>query len=204
MIKVFSGDNRVLAMKEIEKFLGKDYEVIEGAELTPNDLPSIFLGNSLFSDSRNILIRDILLNKPVAEKLPEYLNTPHNIVLFELKLDKRQAIYKTLKTQVEIREFLLPKNPNLNLIFDIYKTAKTDGKKAVAMLEKIRTEEDPIMFTGLLASSAIKDYAKKQGTKEKRALKELSKLDLKLKSTSLEPWLLIESFLLRLSSLLAS
>jgi DNA polymerase III delta subunit len=57
------------------------------------------------------------------------------------------------------------------------------------------------MFFGLLASQALKDYSQKQGTKEKRVLKELSKLDLDLKTTSYQPWLLIESFLLRLSSL---
>ena len=68
-------------------------------------------------------------------------------------------------------------------------------------LEKIKSEEDPIMFFGLLASQAIKDFSLRQGIKEKRALKELSDLDIKLKTTSFQPWLLIESFLLRLSSL---
>ena len=68
------------------------------------------------------------------------------------------------------------------------------------MLEKIQSEEDPIMFCGLLISQALKDFNQKQGTKEKRVLRELSKLDLDLKSTSLQPWLLVQSFLLRLSS----
>ena len=202
MIKFFSGDDRVRAKQAIEKFLGtKNYEIIEGADLTPADLPSIFLGNSLFADIRAILIRDLTTNKPVYEKLPDYLNTQHKIAILELKLDKRSATYKALKDQVEFQEFTLPKNPNLNLVFDIYRTAKHDGPKAVKMLEKIQAEEEPIMFCGLMVSQALKDFKQKQGIKEKRALKELSNLDLTLKSTSFEPWLLVQSFLLRLSSL---
>ena len=202
MIKVFYGDDRVRAKAEITKFLGtKDYEIIEGADLTPADLPSIFLGNSLFTDTRAILIRDFTANRPVYEKLPEYLNTPHQIAILDAKIDKRSATYKFLKDQIEFQEFTLPKNPNLNLVFGIYRTAKHDGEKAVKMLEKIQAEEDPIMFCGLLISQALKDFKNKQGTKEKRVLKELSKLDLDLKSTSLQPWLLVQSFLLRLSSL---
>ena len=58
MIKFFYGDDRVRAKQSIEQFLGtKDYEIIEGTDLTPADLPSIFLGNSLFADTRTILIR---------------------------------------------------------------------------------------------------------------------------------------------------
>lgn len=202
MIKLFYGDDRVRAQQEITKFLGTtDYEIIEGADLTPADLPSIFLGNSLFAESRAILIRDFTANKPVCEKLSDYLNTPHKVVILELKLDKRSAIYKTLKGQIEFQEFTLPKNPNLGLVFDIYRTAKHDGTKAVQMLEKIQAEEDPIMFCGLMISQALKDFKQKQGIKEKRALRELSKLDLDLKSTSIQPWLLVQSFLLRLSSL---
>ncbi len=201
MLKIFYGENRVLAKKAIANFLGQDYEIIEGKDLTPEQLPSLFLGQSLFADQRNILIQDVSTNKPVFEKLPEYLNSPHNIVILELKLDKRSSTYKTLKDQIEIREFTLPKDPNLNLVFDIYRTAKTDGPKAVKMLAKIKHQEDPIMFFGLLASQALKDFNQKQGTKEKKALKELSKLDLELKSSKLSSWSLLQSFLLRLSSL---
>lgn len=202
MIKFFYGDDRVRAKKAIEKFLDTtNYEIIEGTDLNPADLPSIFLGNSLFATTRTILIRDFTANKPVYEKLPDYLNTSHRVAILELKLDKRSATYKTLKDQVEFQEFTLPKNPNLNLVFDIYRTAKHDGPQSIKMLEKILSEEDPIMFCGLLISQALKDFKQKQGTKEKRVLKELSKLDLDLKSTSLQPWLLVQSFLLRLSSL---
>ena len=201
MISIFTGDDRVKAGQEIIKLLGKDHETIEGADLTTNDLPNIFKGVSLFADQRHILIRDFLANKQVADRITDYLDTPHNIILQELKLDKRSALYKALKAnkKVEIKEFNLPPDPNAKLVFDIYRTAKRDGKRAIAMLEQIKPNQDPIMFFGLLASQAIKDYSQNQGTKEKRTLKELSKLDLQMKSTSIDPWLLIEACLLRLS-----
>jgi len=201
MLKIFTGDDRIKAGQEIVKLLGENHETIEGADLTANDLPSIFKGISLFTDQRRILIRDLLANKPVAERLTDYLDTPHLIILQELKLDKRSAIYKTLKANknIEIKEFTLPPDPNRNLVFDIYRTAKRDGKRAITMLEQIKPSQDPIMFFGLLASQALKDYSQNQGTKEKRVLQELSKLDLQLKSTSVDPWLLIEACLLRLN-----
>ena len=201
MIKIFYGDDRVTAKAKIAEILGTNYEVVDGAEINPDDMPSLFFGASLFADTRNILIRDLSTNKASFEKLPEYLNTPHNIIIFELSLDKRSATYKNLKDKIDIKEFKLKETTDFSMVFDIYRTAKTDGKKAVAMLEKIKMDEDPMMFFGLLVSQAIKDYTRKQGSKEKRALKELSRIDILLKTTSSQPWLLIESFLLQASLL---
>ncbi len=201
MIKVFYGDDRVRAKAAIKDFLGEGYEILDGADINIGDLPSIFLGGSLLSSDRSILIHDFTENKALYDELPKFINSPHKIILFESKLDKRSTVYKDLKDKIEFREFILPANPNLNLVFDIYRTAKQDGPKAVTMLEKIKQDEDPIMFFGLLASQAIKDFSARQGIREKKILKELSKVDLQIKTTKVEPWLLIESFLLRLFSL---
>lgn len=198
-MKIFYGENRQKANEEIKKHLGENYEIIDGIDLELNDLPNIFFGASLFGEQRKILIRDLSANKPVFEKLPEYLNSSHDIILFETKLDKRSVVYKDIKGKIEIKEFPAPKDPNLSLVFNIYDTAKTNGKKAIENLEKIKLNQDPIMFFGLMVSQAIKDYQKNQGTKEKKALKELSKLDIELKSSKLSSWLLIESFLLQVS-----
>lgn len=200
MIKVFYGDDRVKAKQAIDKYLGQDYEVIDCAELNPSDLPTIFLGNSLFVTTRNILLRDFTANKSVYESLPDYLDTPHNIALLELKLDKRSATYKELKDKISFEEFTLPKSQNFSVVFDIYRTAKRDGKRAVSMLKGIEQTEDPIMFFGLLVSQALKDFDLKPGKKEKQIIKELAKVDLQMKTTKVEPWLLVESFLIRLSS----
>ena len=201
MIRIYYGEDRVKINEQIKKALGENYEVMDGPELMPADLPSIFMGGSLFANKRAILIRDLGENKEVFEKLPEYLNTPHEVVLFETKLDKRTTTYKALKDKIEIKEFVMPANINAGLVFDIFKTAKTNGKKAVQMLEQIENEQDPYMFLGLLVSQALKDFSFKQGTKEKRVLQELSKLDIAMKSTSLQPFSLLKSFLLQVSSL---
>ena len=95
----------------------------------------------------------------------------------------------------------MPENVDMNLVFDIFKVAKRDGKKAVEMLEKIETTQDPYMMVGLIASQATKDFEYRQGAKEKRVLAELSKLDMKMKSTSIQPFSLLKSFLLQVSSL---
>ncbi len=199
MIKVFYGDDRIRAKQEITNTLGSDYEVLDGVDIDINALPSIFLGASLFAEKRKILIRDFTANKLIFGELEKYLNTPHDIILFETKLDKRSATFKALKDKLEFREFKLPENTDFRIVFDIYRTAKQDGKKAIKMLEKIKPNEDPIQFTGLLVSQAIKDYVAHPGTKEKQALKELAKTDLQMKTTKVEPWLLVESFLLRLA-----
>ena len=83
MIRIFYGDDRIKIEREIKKIFGADYEVLEGVELEATDLPSIFLGGSLFADERKILIKDMGENKEVFTKLPEYLNTPHEVILFE-------------------------------------------------------------------------------------------------------------------------
>lgn len=197
MIKIFTGDDRVRAGQEIKNLLGADYEVIDALELTAGDLPNIFQGASLFAEHRRILLRDFTANRAVYSELPKYLSTPHDVIMLEAKLDKRSPTYKAIKDTIEIREFKLPE-PNFGIVFDIYRTAKHDGRRAVEMLENIKPSEDPIKFTGLIISQAIKDFTKNpQGKKERHALAELSRLDIQQKTTGLDPWLLIESFLLR-------
>ena len=201
MIRIFYGENRIAIKAAAEKVLGADYEVIEGVDLTLNDLPSVFFGTSLFGDKRKILIKDLGENKEAFSKLPEQLGTPHEVVLFETKLDKRTTTYKDIKDKVEIKEFKNAIDPNAGLVFDIYKMAKRDGKKAVEMLNKIKDEQDPYMFFGLMVSQALKDFEFRQGTKEKRVLLELSKLDNLMKSSTVEPFTLLQAFLLQVSSL---
>lgn len=195
MIRIFTGDDRIRAGQEIKKLLGENYEVIDCADLSPKDLPLIFQGATIFDAKRRILLRDFTMNSEIYPELPKYLNTPHDVILLETKLDKRLNTYKEIKDRIEIREFKLPPKINFSAVYNIYNIAKKDGKKAVAELRKIESDEDPIRFTGLLVSQALKDFAKKQGTKENQTLKALAKLDINLKSSPLSPWLLVESFL---------
>ena len=201
MIRIFYGDDRVKAQEEIRKILG-EYEVIEGGEISASDMPSIFLGGSLFADKRAILIRDLGENKAAFEKLAEYVKTENEVVVFDGKIDKRTAAFKAIKAAgIEIREFKKENLVDSREVFAIFDMALKDGKKAVEMLEKIESEQDPFMLVGLMTSQAIKRLEWRQGEKEKRVLKELSKLDIQLKTTPFSSWSLLKSFLLQVSSL---
>ena len=98
MMRIFVGEDRVAAEKAIRTTLGEDYEVLDGEELAVTDLPSIFRGVSLFeTEKRRILIKNLGENTAVWEKAADYLDTPHEVVIWEMKLDKRSAGYKRLK-----------------------------------------------------------------------------------------------------------
>ncbi len=202
MIRVFYGENRVAAMEMVRKILGEEYESFEGENLVANDLPNLFLGQSLFAKERKILIRDGLKKAELAEEIKKYLNSTHEIVFLETKIDKRSVVYKELKDVVEFREFVMPQNTNSKVVFDICNVAKRDGARAVKMYQEIEETTAPMALVGALAGQAIRDFVAHPGAKEKRVLRELSKLDMDLKREStLSPSLLVQTFLLRLSSL---
>ncbi len=199
MIRIFYGDDRKAAEIAIKKVLGANFETLEGTNLDLAELPSLFLGGTLFASERALLIKDLGDNRAVMDAVAGFLDTPHNVVIWESKLDKRTAFYKEIKDKVEIREFALPQVNGFSVAKNIYNMAKRDGAKAVKMTEEIMNDTDPYMFFGAIASLAISDFSLRQGTKEKRVLTELSKLDIEMKSSSIQPWLLLQSFLLQLS-----
>lgn len=206
MLKVFVGDDRVAAGKAVESELGGNYEVFEGDKIEITDLPSIFRGVGLFSgEKRQILLKEVGENAAVWEKLADYVDTEHEVVVWEGKIDKRSAGYKRLKeTGVEIREFALKVKPEMRQVFNIFEVALRDGSAAVKMVEKIELEQDPFMFFGLMVTQALKMYGIRMRKKEKMVLQELSKLDMQMKgegATTIEPWVLIKSFLLRLEKI---
>lgn len=215
MLRVFYGENRLAAEKRVRQVLGEEYEVLEGESLTAGDLPSIFQGTSLFggvggaADSgafgaaRRILLKNLGENAEVWAKLADYRETEHEVVVWEGKIDKRSAGYKQLKEAgVAMEEFPELKKPEAGLVFGILNTALRDGTRAVRDLEKIEADQDPFMFFGLLVTQALKKYEYSGGgARERRMLKELASVDLQMKSTGVEPWMLVKSFLLRVGSL---
>lgn len=204
MLRVFYGENRLAAEKAVKQTLGENYEVYEGETLGLTDLPSIFQGASLFeTERRRILLKNLAENAAVWEKIAEYLDTEHDVLVWELKLDKRSVGYKRLKEAgVELREFAALKKPELNVVFNVLDAALRDGAKAVKMVEQIELEQDPYMFFGLLVTQMLKKFDNTGGgAKERRLLKELAKTDLEMKSSAIEPWMLIKAFLLRAKSI---
>ena len=206
MIKVFSGSDRAKIDAEVKKFLGKDYEVFDSENLKPEDIINIFVGASLFAAKRKILIKDPAElnaeNVDIYAEVSKYVDTPHDIVIWETKPTQKKSYKDFVKMAgVEAKKIDLAQKIDMRKVFDIFDMAMSDGQRAVKMLEEVQGEEDPYMFFGLLASQAIKKYEWRAGAREKKILKELSRLDLQMKTATVEPWLLIKSFLIRLSSL---
>jgi DNA polymerase III delta subunit len=203
MIKVFYGEDRVKARQAIDKLLGGDYEIIEAENLTTNDVASVFLGVSLFGDKRKILVKDLSLNKDCWDMVPNFVaDCPHDIVLWETKLDKRSGAYKALSKEkgIEFKEFALAEDPNKKIVFDILDAAMRGDKNALKMCEKVEATNDPYMFMGLMVSQAIKKL-QYNNPKAVKTLKILAETDMDMKSVSIEPWQLIKMALLKISSL---
>lgn len=208
MIKIFTGEDRVKGMAEIRKIFGEEYEVIEGENLRKDDLMSLFFGETLFSGGeRKILVRDLGENKEtfaeLVEKIEEYVKTDAKVILFEGKIDKRTtAIKKLVKMGVEVKEFKLAEKTDMRAVFGIYDLALRDGKNAIKELEKIQDKQDPYMFFGLMVSQGLKKLEwKPNGMKEKKMIKALGELDIKMKFTGIDPWILIKSFLVKAATL---
>lgn len=205
MIKIFYGEDRLAISEAVVQELGSGYEVFEGEKLLPADLPSIFQGTTLFGGGgeRRILLKDLGENTAVWEKIEEYFDTEHRVVIWETKLDKRTAGYKKMKSSgVEIREFAIRAKTDARSVFGLLEMALRDGEAAIKLVESIKLEQDPYMLVGLLVTQTLKrlEAAEKRGNsvKEKKILASLAALDLKMKSSSLDPWVLIETFLLSL------
>ena len=203
MIKVFYGEDRVKARKMVDKLFGGEYEVIEAENLTTNDMTSVFLGVSLFGESRKILVKDLSANKECWDMVPNFVaDCAHDVILLESKLDKRSATYKGLSKdkKVEFKEFALAEDPNSKLVFDIFDAAMRGDKNVIKMCEKIEQTNDPYMFMGLMVSQAIKKL-QYNNSKAVKALKILAQADVDMKSTGIEPWKLIKMALLKISCL---
>ena len=77
----------------------------------------------------------------------------------------------------------------------------------MARLHELESNLEPKAFIGVMASQAFKDYALRAGSREKWAIRELAKLDMNLgkvlaaEASGDRQWLLIDSFLIRLSNM---
>ncbi len=200
MIYLLHGTDREKIARRVRALLGDEYEVMEGENIVAADLPSIFWGTSLFGETRKILIKDLGENKAAFEKLPEFLETEHTVLVWETKLDKRTSTYKVLAKAVEIEEYKLVEPIDRNLAFKIYDMALTNGPRAAEMLVELeRGEGDPYLLMGAWAFKAVDNFKNNPSAKTKRALVRLSEVDMQMKLTPFSPWSLLRSFLLRLS-----
>lgn len=200
MLRLYVGEDRVAAEKAVKRALGASYEVFEGENLTPEDLPNVFLGTSLFGGlsgadgvGRRILLKGLTENGAVWEKVADYAGkvaATDEVVIWEAKADKRSATYKALVAAgAEVREFALAKRPEERLVFQVYDTALRDGVAAVKMVERIEVTQDPYMFFGLLVTQALKKLETRPlGQRERRNVQLLGRADMMMKRSQVEPW----------------
>lgn len=196
MLKIFYGENRKSAEIAIRRFLGQDYEVFDGEKISVDDLPTIFRGTSLFdTGERRILVKNLSDNSEAWAKLLDYQDTEHKVAIWEMKLDARLSGTKMLKTAgIEMEEF---KNPTMKPLFGLLNLALRDSQAAIRELETREADQDPYMLVGLLVSDAIKNLQASGGKKRDReVLRMLARLDQRMKTTSIEPWILVKGFLL--------
>ena len=210
MIYLIDGDDRKKAEQTARDFLGNNIEVIDADALEKNDLVSIFQGTTLFEETRHILIKDLSLKKDLFLELPKFIKTEHQVVILEQKIDKRNAIYKELldaarsnPEKVKIENFKLPEQVDTFLVFRAFDVALTDGKRAVKLIREAEEENSPYATIGAWTKKAVDLFVTKGGTeREKKIIKRLAEIDMLLKQTSFskDPWILLESFLIELSS----
>lgn len=208
MIHIYYGENRALSDKNAKKVLGEKYETIDAENLEVSDLPTLFLGTSLFeTESRKILIRGLAEKKELFDELQKYLETPHEVVVLETKIDGKWTSLKELKKceNVDVVENKFEEDTSKRfLAFNIYDLALNNPEKALKMLKENEENEDPYAMLGAWSTSAIKNLKNSPNSKQnKNILKELSRIDMLMKTTkfSEEPWMLLESFLLRIKTL---
>ena len=210
MIYLVDGDDRKKAEQTARDFLGNNVEVIDADTLEKNDLVSIFQGTTLFEETRHILIKDLSLKKDLFLELPKFIETEYQVVILEQKIDKRNAIYKELLNaaksnpeKVKVENFKLPEQVDTFLVFRAFDVALTDGKRAVKLIREAEEENSPYATIGAWTKKAVDLFVTKGGTeREKKIIKRLAEIDMLLKQTSFskDPWILLESFLIELSS----
>ncbi len=113
MITLLIGENSFEIDQKIQQLKAEfdgTAEMIDGAELTVEQLPDIFMGMSLFSEKRLVIIRGVGVNKSIWDVFPAWLdrmNDDLHLVLVEPKPDKRTRTYKALQGVSSIHDYTL-------------------------------------------------------------------------------------------------
>lgn len=111
MIYLLTGENSFEIDRELKRVIGAfegSVETVDGSELSPEQMPSLLAGQTLFADRRMVVIKSLSENSRlwnVAEKWLKGADADTAVVLVEKKLDKRLGTYKWLKQHADVREF---------------------------------------------------------------------------------------------------
>lgn len=110
MIYLLVGANSYRLDQSLREIIAKqpaDPEYYSGEDMTLEDLADIMTGQSLFAQRRVVVIRGAAANKPLWDKLGEWvgrLSDETTLVLVEPAVDKRTKGYKTLASHAQVIE----------------------------------------------------------------------------------------------------
>ncbi len=110
-VSVLIGENSFEVDRAVAQIVAEfdgEAERIDGAEVEPTQLPDLFAGTSLFSESRLVIIKNLSEHKQSWEILPEWIERVSDsvqVVLVEHKPDKRTKTYKALQKFATVKEF---------------------------------------------------------------------------------------------------
>lgn len=111
MIDLFIGENSFEIEREITRRItgfDGDVEKRDGEPLVIADLQDLLQGQTLFSDKRLIIIKQVSENKSVWEILPsrlELISATTELILIESKPDKRTKAYKDVAKLATVKDF---------------------------------------------------------------------------------------------------
>lgn len=113
VIALCTGENDYELTKKVAQFSFEfkgNSERYDAQELSREQIADIFAGQSLFAEQRLVIIDTPSLNSDLWSHLQTWadrLSSETRVILVEPKLDKRTAVYKWLKKNVEVLEFPL-------------------------------------------------------------------------------------------------
>lgn len=112
MIHLLTGENSFEIERRLQSIVASfagDAERIDGPELTPEQLPDIVMGQTLFASERLIVIKNVSTNTSVWSVLDQWLEKSGDtdIVFIEAKPDKRTKTYKWLQKHAHVVETTL-------------------------------------------------------------------------------------------------
>ncbi|MEO5948915.1 MAG: hypothetical protein ABIP74_00775, partial [Candidatus Saccharimonas sp.] len=108
MVYLIIGENAFAAKRELALIttgLSEFVEHVESVDLTINQLADIVRAQTLFATNRVIVCRGLSENKPVWEKLGEWINEVSDtttLILIEAKADKRTKAYKAISKYAKV------------------------------------------------------------------------------------------------------
>jgi len=119
MITLLTGPNTYATAQAVraktQAFSG-EVETYDASELEPRNLPDLFMGATLFSPNRLVILRSVSANKTIWTELEQWIERVPDeteIVLVDNAPDKRTKTYKQLQKHATIKEHAELSEPEL-------------------------------------------------------------------------------------------